>query len=217
MMVYIDIETKNILLFGDDDVKNIPFSEVNDIDTYLEGKNAYYITNVIEVNSKDIINLISSIDGVEYSKPKQIFSLSDINNDNLYIHANIEQNIFIPDIALKFEGKFDCKIINDDIRKMIKISPTLQSLIKNGKIEIINEQCRNKMLREGKKKQVKFNKRQEEIDKSLDSILVERNTDGDFDSFVDKTHPGAIEVDIMSRGEGPETMSENISYLDGEA
>jgi len=165
MIIFLDVKKQIIFLYDEDEVIKISFDDVKKIREYVDEK-SYYITNMIEVNTNDIISLVNNIEG----KP-QVSEDLQTTDTNLYIHAKNDQIICIPDIEFKFEGKYDCRAYNDEIKTQIEESPIFKSLIKNDKIEIINSKKRRELLKQQKIERDNKKVLQEKKDKQLDSIL----------------------------------------------
>ena len=165
MIVLLDVEKGIIILYGDNGKKVVPFQEINTIKNMINEK-VYYITNAKEVYAEDIINLVYSI-GIKDSYPEQI------ETGDSYIHACSEETIII-DEELRFKGKFDIMLLDDEMKEIIENKPLVKQLIKINKIEIIGERERKVLLKGIKAKQDKEKAIQAEQDKKLDKILLDR-------------------------------------------
>lgn len=226
MIVLLDIEKQKITFYGKKGMVDIPFTQAGALYDHVDSENVLYITNAIEVNAEDIINMIREM-GVKIE--------DDIVQDTgiKYLHGITEGTIYI-DETLKFEGPFDCKVIDQQLSQVINASPILQDLIKNKKIEIIGERRRARLMGGNFKQfQVKQLERQHLIDAKLDSIIVNDSVDSMIvggkvvvgDGAVGmKGHDDAIPVDIGGRGRvgsggevGPtfNTMSELLDNIEG--
>ncbi len=225
MIVLLDIEKQKITFYGKKGMVDIPFTQAGALYDHVDSENVLYITNAIEVNAEDIMNMIRGM-GVKIE--------DDIIQDTgiKYLHGITEGTIYI-DETLKFEGPFDCKVIDQQLSQVINVSHILQDLIKNKKIEIIGERRRARLMGNFKQFQVKQLERQQLIDAQLDSIIVNDSVDsmmvggkvvvGDRGAGV-RDHNDIISVDIGSRGRvgsggdvGPtfNTMSELLGNIEG--
>lgn len=215
MIVLLDIERQVLTLYKKDGAVDIPFTHAGEIDEYMEGKNVLYITNAIEVNSADILGMIRGM-GVAVQEDAPDTGIK-------YLRSTSEGTIYIDD-TLKFEGKFDCKVIDKQLAQAIKRNPVLQDLIRNNKIEIIGEVRKRKMLGEFKKSQIGQMEKQKLIDAKLDGIILKTKVE-DWDGTIGATdRDNAVVIDVSGGGRvgagggiGPtfNTMSELLDNIDG--
>ncbi len=225
MIVLLDIEKQKIIFYGKKGMIDIPFSQAGALYDHADSENILYITNAIEVNAEDIINMIRGM-GIKIE--------DDIVQDTgtKYLHGITEGTIYI-DETLKFEGPFDCKVIDQQLSQVINASPILQDLIKNKKIEIIGERRRARLMGNFKQFQVKQLEKQHLIDAQLDSIIVNDSVDSmihggkvvvpdkvvgatDYNDVIPVNVGGAGKVGTGS-GVGPafNTMSELLNNIEG--
>jgi len=197
MILFVDVEKNMLKLYGEKGLQNIPFSEVSFLEDYIGKENILYVTNATEVNADDVKKLICSITG------QTVKEMEDISN-NYYIHSTVNETIVIPDINVKFEGSTDCKLLDNEMKKMIENSPLLMSLIKSNKIRIIKEGEKRHLDREKRKLRKKFVEKQKLSDAQLDTILVDSKK-----SAVDMAADGissnddiAEEMDLTNEREG---------------
>ena len=159
MIILIDVKNQDILLYKEEGLIRIPFDEVNSIVEYTGEDKIPYVTNAINVSSDDIINLINSMGVKTYTSVVE-------TSTNKYLCGTIEGTMYI-DENLKFEGMYDCKLIDNDMKKNIKENSLLQTLIKNKKIKIIGDRGRSKLLKECKLLQKKELEKKEKNDKKM--------------------------------------------------
>ena len=213
MIVLLDIEKQKIILYKQ--VKSIPFTQIKSIYDYVDDeKNILYITNAIEVDVDDILDMIKNM-GIEVKK--------DILQDNgtKYLHSISDGTIYI-DETLKFKGKFDYKIIDHQMIEIIKINKILQNLIKNKKIEIIGERQKIKLVKEFQQFQNKQSEKQHLVDKQLDNIILKTKV-SDWDGNVtEDSYLDSIAIDIGGDDKRSDdsstefdTMSELLSSIEG--
>ena len=101
MIVLLDTEKQTLKLYGEKGMVEIPFSQAGSMYDYLEGDNVLYITNAMEVNASEIINLI---------KGMGVVIQDDVAETGIkYLHAPGDGSIYI-DETLQFKGRFDCKM-----------------------------------------------------------------------------------------------------------
>jgi len=165
MIALLDANNGVIVLYGDNGKKIVPFKEIERIKDVINER-VFYITNAKEVNGEDIINLVHNI-GIKDSYPEQI------ETGEFYIHSVTEETIVI-DEELRFKGKFDIKLLDDEMREIIDNIPLIQQLIKMNKIEIIGDRERNILQKEIKIKKQKEIALQKEKDAQLDKVLLDR-------------------------------------------
>ena len=208
MLALLDVKTQNILLYGEDGIVKIPFTKAGSITEYTGEDKITYITNAIKVSYKDIINLINSM-GIKSQVPLEE------DNGNKYLCGTIEGMIYINE-NLKFEGKYDCKLIDENMRNTINENNLLQNLIKNKKIKVIGESEKNRLLRGLRKFKKDMLERHSKKDDSLDRIIMNtRVSDWDGSVSEEDKHNDIIEIDLEKKGKiqvgggrGVETMSE---------
>ena len=213
MIILIDVNTQNILLYRETGLISIPFSEAGDIVEYIGNKKVPYVTNAINVGSNDVINLINSL-GVK------ITSTAELSN-NKYIHAVGIETIYI-DEKLKFEGKYDCILIDQELKNALQENVLLKSLVAHNKLEIIGEAVRRKIDKEHKKVLAKKIENHHKAEEKLNSIIMDKKVEDWDGSISTDDHKDIIEIDIdvNSRGKidagggvGVETMSELLEKM----
>lgn len=217
MIVLLDIEKQTLSLYGRKGMIEIPFTQAGSMYDYLEGENVTYITNAMECNASDIINVIKSM-GVVIQDDVQETGVK-------YLHSPEEGTIYIEE-EFQFKGKFDCKIIDARMTQIIEASSLLQNLIRNKKIEIIGERKRASLMRQFKQYQNNQLEKQGMADAQLNGMILQTKV-ADWDGTVDgaKGHESAIIVDVGGAGRvgtgagglGPafNTMSELMDAVDG--
>ena len=109
MIVLIDTKTQNILLYKETGLITIPFSEAADVYEYIGNQKVKYVTNAMSVGANDIVSLINSLGF-------STISAAEMSN-NKYIHGINDGTIYIRP-GLKFEGKLDCKLIDQEMKEM---------------------------------------------------------------------------------------------------
>lgn len=217
MIVLLDIERQMLILYGAKGMAEVPFSQAASMYDYLEGDTVLYVTNAMEINPSEIMNLIKGM-GVNIQ--------DDVVETGIkYLHAPGEGSIYINE-NLQFKGRFDCKMIDQRMTELIEKSPLLQNLISKKKIEIIGERKRASLNRKYKQVQQHQLQVQQNADAALDSMIIQGSV-ADFDGTLPTVagHESAIVIDIDrggrvgtgSGGLGPtfNTMSELMDNIDG--
>ena len=63
MILYIDTENETVFLYEGKKAVEIPFSEISTLNEYTKGRAVYYINQIVETSTEDVINLVASIAG----------------------------------------------------------------------------------------------------------------------------------------------------------
>jgi hypothetical protein len=188
-ILLLDIERQKIALYSKDGMVEIPFINASQLYTMIEEENVYYITNAMEVNAKEVVALIKSM-GVEIK--------DDIPEDSntKYIHV-VEDSIVPIEEDLRFRGRFDIKLVDQEMQEKINTNPLLKQLISIKKVEIIGEIGRRK-LRQEQHKQIEIERKKEE-----DNKMILKKSVSDFQeggAFDDE----AETIDILGAGSAVE-------------
>jgi len=213
MIVMIDTKTQNILLYKESGLIKVPFAEAADIFEFIGKKKVMYVTNVINVGANDIIGLIQSL-GIK------TISAAEMSN-NKYIHAIEEGTVYLRE-GIKFEGIYDCKLIDRDMKEILLNDDLMKKLLSINKIEIIGEVAKRKLDKEHKKVLKKNIENQKKSDDRLSSIIMDTRID-DWDGNINvDDHVGAVVIDLdgagrvdAGGGDSVNTMSELLDKMDG--
>ena len=204
MIALLNQNNQTLALYTEQGVKVIPFFDISEIEYYMGGQTVLYVTNAIEVDSKEIIDLICNITGTQPS--------DEISGGKMYLHNNSDKTVFVPDINLKFKGKCDCHLYDEPMQQLVEKSPVIQNLIKKGIISIIGEKARRHLSREEKMQRKEILKKQSKRDKALDTIII----DGSVDDYIEsgmKTAHLPIDAEVINMdGEmgGQQTLSDTL-------
>lgn len=209
MIVVMDKKNQTIILYTKDGINKIPFNEANSISEFIGNEKVTYVTKAIKVTAMDIIGVVNSL-GIKTKPPLPV-------SNNKYLHGTLDGTIYVKS-DLKFEGKYDCKLIDSDMKKIIQETPLLQTLINKNKIEIIGETSRIRLLKEFKEDQKKQLEMQKKQDTKLDSIIMDEKI-SDWDGNVKSgMEDEAIVIDLtndVKAGNQP-GMEDLIREIDGE-
>jgi len=177
MIVLLDIDNKCINLYNEDGINKISFYNIEEIYDYIAlNQKVYYVTNAIETNVDDLIKVVSSITGKE--------TISSSNSNIRYLHSTCTGPLNIPDPNSKpeedipimsFNNSYDLKILDTFLEDKIKQYPVILNAIKRGKIEIINEIQKNKILAKKRKVEKESIKKQKLKDAKLDKVLSSKD------------------------------------------
>lgn len=208
MIAFVDIKNQNILLYGKDGLITIPFDEANSVVDHIGAGKITYVTKAMQVSALEIVELINSL-GIK-TKPVQPIS------NNKYLHGTLDGPIVVKS-GLRFDGKYDCKLIDADMKKIIMETPLLQTLINKNKIEIISEASRSRLLkglREDQQKQLNMQKKK---DDHLGSIIMDTKV-SDWDGTISgEDHDSAIPIDLtgdVKAGDQP-GMEDLMAQIEG--
>jgi len=220
MIVLLDIEKQKLILYKQEE--SIPFAQIKSIYDHVDDeKNILYVTNAIEVSADDILGVVESM-GIEVKK--EILQDTDVK----YLHSVSDGTIYI-DETLKFEGKFDYKVMDHKMIEVIKTNQVLQNLIKNKKIEIIGERQKIKLIKQFQQFQNKQIEKKQ-VDDQLDSIILKTKiSDWDGNNISEDSNLNSVAIDINENKENSNeevgmgedvtpqfnTMSELLSAAEG--
>ena len=211
MIVLLDIETQKMMLYKRDGLVEISFPNATQLLNHIDDENVFYVTNAIEVNGNEIVSIIQQM-GVNLQ--------DEIPSDGgaKYLHGASNGTIFIHE-DLKFEGKFDCKLLDGKLTQEIKQTPLLQKLIQNKKIEIIGEVRRRRLMEEFRSMEMERAEKQKMIDDQLDKMILKSKVE-EYEGIESDDYPEAVEINILDRGAvadsgGVSTMSELLNKVDG--
>lgn len=211
MIILLNVEKQKLQLYGKEGLVEIPFIDAAQLLDYTEDRNVFYITNAIEASGQDIIDTIKGM-GVKVQED------TFVDGGVKYLHGSSEGTIYIHE-HLKFEGRFDCKILDESLSQEIQRTPLLQKLIQGKKIKIIGEAQRRRLMKDFKNSEVKRMDKQKQIDDALSGIIINEKVE-DYKGMPDDEHTDAIGIDLMSRAPmtdtgGMGTMSELMNQIDG--
>ncbi|MCD6434882.1 MAG: hypothetical protein J7L15_00615 [Clostridiales bacterium] len=167
MIALLDVNGRSVILYKENGVEKIPFDNIDSLPDYIEGKRLFYVTNAVASKAEDIVALVYDLRGERLPT----FEESD-NTGQLYIHCLDEGTVYV-DEEFKFEGRFDLKMYDDEMKAFLETSPVLQIMKKNKKLEIVGESGKERLMKEYK---IALNyklERDKMIDAELDKILVD--------------------------------------------
>ena len=171
MIVFLNQEEQNVTIYKEDGVHIVPFSNINQIYSIIGNNNVLYVTDAIETNTQDIVELVSELTGQEIIPPKIVDKMDStyvsIGSNIEYVHSVSIGPFDIPDLnsppekyksIIKFASRYDIKFFDDDFKAKIKKYPIINQCIKSGKLKIINENEKNMLFKERDKNQKKKEK-----------------------------------------------------------
>lgn len=170
MIAFIDIQNKNVKLYTEKGLINIPFQEVNTLKQLVKNNKILYITNAIYTSADEIINIING-NSKQNNKTKTIKKDNSVNKKDkrLFLYPK-KGSVALSDINFIFRSKYDLKLLDKEMKLNIKHSKELQNMLKRGIIEVVDANKRKEILKE---KEIKDRKK----DKAYDSIILDENVE----------------------------------------
>ena len=165
MVVFVDVNTRQILIYDESGVRKIPFHDAHILTDIVGNQKINYVTNIMETNAAEVVDLVRGVSGQKPLTTTQRIIPPDLAEDAqeaTYLHSTSNGTLIIPDMdhqpaagekgfirraLVRFEGIGDCRAFDDDMKEKIKTSSLLRSLIKKGTIEIVGEQKKNELIK----------------------------------------------------------------------
>jgi len=210
IIIFLDINKQHIEIFNSNGSVIVPFSKIDTLKDINIDEPVYYITDAIETSIDEIINMVYSIEGVEEVTNKVNNQNNKIYSNNQYIHSSENKNIII-DENFYFRGRYDIKLIDDNLKKSIQSNKKVQQMINKGYLEIIDEQQKQKVLKEMLKEQEEKDKKQEEKDKKIDEMVLDKPVS----DFLENPEENEDYLTINLDNEGRNFVSEEEKLIRG--
>ena len=177
MVLFIDMEKQAVLLYGEKGLTTLPFSKIGSLNQYVANKKVYYVTEAVETDANEILNLVCSITGQDPNElpAAPIISAAADDDGEVYIHYTGTGSMIIADIGITLQGKFDIRTLYE-MQPLIAKSAMLQKLMKQGKVAIVNSKQRKQLMKEKRVWDAEQDKKQSARDEALDDIIVDRRT-----------------------------------------
>jgi len=177
MVLFIDMEKQAVLLYGEKGLTTLPFSKIGSLNQYVANKKVYYVTEAVETDANEILNLVCSITGQDPNElpAAPIISAAADDDGEVYIHYTGTGSMIIADIGITLQGKFDIRTLYE-MQPLIAKSAMLQKLMKQGKVAIVNSKQRKQLMKEKRFWDAEQDKKQSARDEALDDIIVDRRT-----------------------------------------
>lgn len=237
MVIFVDVNTREIHVYSNTGIRKIPFHDAHILNEIVGNQKVKYVTNVIETDASEVINLVRGVSGQKPIARTQRTVTPDLEviKEATYLRSTAKGTLLIPDMddkpaagekghirkaLIRFEGHWDCKPFDDDMKEKIKKSSILRNLIKKGAIEIVGEKKKNELLVVSKAVIARKLAHDSARDAALDDIIM----DGKVDDWDGNIAGGdiAIEIDVGRRGiggggdsHGAQSMSELQALIDG--
>ncbi len=203
IILFLNVNSNMIELYNEKGMTEISFQNARQLYSYVEeNSNILYITNAVQTNSTEVINMIKNMGIIVEDKPIVV------QEKKTYIHVAGEEIIPIDDL-LRFRGHYDAHPLTSDLVQKIKDTPLLQLLIKNKKLELITSSERKKLKEEYDIKE----------NEQVGSILVDRE---DLEKKINHTDAEVLDFtsDVISSrqrasSESINTMSDLMNEIEG--
>ncbi len=211
MIVLLNIEQQSLELYNEDGINKIFFSNIEEIYNYISpDQKVYYVTNATETNLEEIIKLVDSITGrqttIINSNIKYLQSVSkgplNISDPN----AKADED----DVILRFINCYDLKIYDNNMEEKIKKYPILQNVIRSGKIKIINEIEKNKLLTQKRKENQKNKKKEGIKEKKEKSLIIDKPVADIADTMYDDMDDNIETIEVSEINANFKTETEQI-------
>lgn len=202
MIVFVNVEKQVIECYSKEGGIDIPFVDAMKLFSVVGDSKICYVTNATETKAEEVIRLVQSM-GVRLNQ----VSASATSNKK-YIHVVGGETVMVGS-RLKLEGKYDIRPFDKEMAQFIKSDPTLQALIKNGKVEIIGEIKKEALLKELKGIMAKKDALQRKKDAALDAMILNKSVD-DFDGMSEDGSTDVISIDMTSELVGKRTIGEGV-------
>jgi len=180
MLVLLDIKEQKLHIYTKDGMEVLDFADIDELEDIAEGQDILYVTKATTTTYKKIEKLVTKISGGNPNMSKtMIDSFDELDGNVHFIHATGKGTIYISDADMTFRGPDDCKMFDEEMHKTLQESFQMRSMIKAGKLEVIDADQMRKIVRKEQRKKKKFAKvRQEKEAKDLDSIIVKNSEPG---------------------------------------
>jgi hypothetical protein len=205
MILFLNVNTSMIELYGEKGVIRIPFKYAGQLHAHIgNNSSVLYITNAVQTVPVEVINMIKNMGVVIEDAP------IPVQEKKTYIHVAGEEIIPIDDL-LRFRGHYDAHPLTPALIQKIKQTPLLQALIKNKKLELITSSKRKELEEERVRKE----------DERIGSILVDReelenqSEHGDAEVIDFSSEVSGARPRVGTGESGAATMSELSELLDG--
>lgn len=241
MVVFVDVNIRQVLIYSETGIRKVPFHDAHILTDIIGNQKVRYVTDVLETNASEVVNLVRSISGQKPVTPPSQRAvapdLADVVQEATYLHSTAKGTLLIPDMddrpaegekghvrqaLVRFEGHGDCKLFDRDMKAKIQKSALFRGLIKKGTIEIIGEQKKNEMLGVKRAELARTASIHSARDAALNNIIMDGRVD-DWDGRVGGEDI-AIPLDVGRRGigggedsHGASSMSELSAMIDGTA
>ena len=180
MLVFLDVASQKIKIYSEAGLDEYMFDEIDEVADFIGKKQFLYVTNAMYAKAEQLVDVVSEMMSAGLAPVDTGgFNLDEMDRDSQYLQSCTPGVLVIEDIGVKFEGPGDCKIIDEEIYELMQESNILRSLIKNGKVKIVDHKTMLKSSRKQNRIKQRFMKlRAEQDEKELNSIIMDTSSPG---------------------------------------
>lgn len=218
MVVFLDVEQGKIKIYDKDGIEEYFFDEIDDAALKIGEQQFLYVTNAIRTNAENLVDLVGELTYQGHQNQYGAGVALD-DSDTLYLQSCASGVLVIEDIGVKFEGQGDCKEIDEEIYDLMQESTVLRSLLKSGKVKVVDYRTMiNSSRKQDRIRRQFMKKRSDQEEKELNEIIMNTNYPGGaramaerglseqkYASDVDETD---ITNDIIEEEERMKSMSQ---------
>ena len=177
MIVFLDPQKQIIKFYSEKGLEQFEFDEVDDLAASIGKRQVLYVTGAMLATGQQIVDTVNA--AIKASGGMRNDPLDELDNQTYYLQSLSPGVLHIQDINVTFDGKGDCKQIDEEMAELIQESMVLRQLMKSGKIRIIDYAEMRKSARKQQRHREKFQKiRQASKDAELDSIIIKSDKPG---------------------------------------
>ncbi len=194
MIVFINVEENSITIIDDKKVHVFDLSSVDSISSIIGDNVVNYVTSVDQVEGYEIVKLISSLD---YKETKEIK-----DNGKRYLRSLASGTFHVNGAGpvISFSGPGDIKDISLLPKDLLSLYPVISSLINSKKLEIIDENKKQKIIKEiSNKNKSKPKKSSMLINEKVDSFINRKESIGSDAIAIDLESDDKLgDIEIIS-------------------
>ena len=192
-LVFIDAQNQKVRIIDKQEVREYKWTEMQDISDEVSGRKVLYITSLDSVSGDDIVELLSSQTGQQYTKP--------IRTGRKLLRATRPGTIIAPHHdeeyePLVFRSPVDFKPYAGE--QTLQTYPSLRRYMELGRIELVDEGDVARLRKDYNSHQNKIHaKKTSARDKTLDSILVSEKVDRLVDRIESDGYETGMEAESI--------------------
>jgi len=210
MIVFLNIKDQCLDVYTEKGCHHCNFSETETIKQLIGKERVIYVTKAIETTKKDVLDIVGSLANSMTKKMLQQ------DGGKSYLRSTLKGYMQLSDLDTTFEGPAHFvpldRIFEKYGKDIFQKNKTLNSLLKNGQLQILSESQMSKLANQHFEEQ---KKKQAAKDASLDSIIVDGKVeDFDLDGTEENSLYDAIEIDVKGGGSGGGSTNEGTLLPD---
>lgn len=201
MIVFADIKEQTLTLAGSK-VEKFHISDLPAISARLKGQKVIWVTNAARATGDEVIKLLE-----KYSSQSDKDAEKN-KTGNLVMHAATKGQVVIEDqgISLIFKGPLDFKYVSALPGGSIDLYPKLRKAIEIGKIKVIDESEKSKIILKDKNS---VKKKVGNKEKSLDALLI----DSGVSAIEFASHGGYSDDTLDINDDAGEDLSDEADFI----